>query len=288
MKKKVNYILQLVACVLFFSMSKITAQTTGVLTRNPSNPLHIDAAKDNTTPTASEILNDVVVTPAGNLGIGLLNPITKVDLRSGDPKKGIIGVGTNTQTAAAAGGGALRYNTGGFLEYSDGEQWIALPLAPPAKVLINASNASGQSIPIGTTASTTITGWTTTVDAGNNFNQSTGIFTAPRDGFYLVSFSITLANGNIPKNTYLETAIESSQSTNNIPIFKTVNSYPAFQAGSVSNYLSGNCNAIFNLKANDTVKFTVKYNNGTSASGTTGTRSVLNDAKLNNISISEL
>jgi len=285
MKKKVNFIPQLMACVLFFSVSKITAQETGVLTRDPSNPLHIDAAKDNTTPTATEILNDVVVTPAGNLGVGLLNPVTKVDLRSGD-QKGIIGVGTNTQTPAAAGGGALRYNTGGFLEYSDGEQWIALPLAPPAKVLINASKATTQSIPIGTTTSTTITGWTTTVDAGSNFNATNGIFTAPRDGFYLVSFSITLASGNIPKNTYIETAIESSQSTNNIPIFKTVNSYPAFQAGAVSNFLSGNCNAIFNLKANDTVKFTVKYNNGTS--GTTGTRSVLNDAKLNNISISEL
>lgn len=277
MKKKIDFTYKLLTCILIVSASKITAQV-GFFTPNPSHPLQIDAAKDNgATPDATNLSNDVVVTSDGKLGVGLLNPVTKVDVRSPD-NKGIIGVGTNTQTPAAAGAGAIRYNSGGFLDYSDGEQWISLPLAPPTKALVNASKSSIQSIPDNTV--TYIKGWSETVDLGNDFNND-DTFTAPRDGFYLVSFSITLANGNIPKNTFIETAIESSRLTNNIPIYKTVNSYPAFQSGAVSNYISGNCNAIFNLKKDDTIKFSVKHNIGSA-------RDTFNDGKLNNLSISEL
>ncbi|SHH05238.1 hypothetical protein SAMN05421866_1955 [Chryseobacterium oranimense] len=282
MKKQIGITYKLFACILFFSAIKTTAQV-GFFTPTPAQPLHIDAGKDNgAAPDATKISNDVVISSQGQIGVGLLNPVTKVDLRSSSDQR-IIGLGTNTQSPAAAGGGAIRYNAGGFLEYSDGEQWIALPLAPPTKALVNASKSSAQSISSATT--TVITNWTETVDlgtgAGGDFDPATGIFKAPRDGFYLVSFNITLANGNIPKNTFIETAIESSQSTNNIPVFKTVNSYPAFQAGAVSNFIGGNCNAIFNLKKDDTIRFSVRHNIGSA-------RNTLNDGKLNNLSISEL
>ncbi|MBB6372289.1 hypothetical protein [Chryseobacterium shigense] len=261
---------------------KTNAQV-GFYTTTPAQPLHIDAGKDNgSAPDATKISNDVVITSEGQVGVGLLNPVTKVDLRSSSDQR-IIGLGSATQSPSAAGGGALRYNTGGFLEYSDGEQWIALPLTAPTKALVNASKGSAQSIPSAT--STVITGWTETVDlgagAGGDFDPTNGIFKAPRDGFYLVSFNITLANGNIPKNTFIEAAIESNQNTDNIPVFKTINSYPAFQAGAVSNFISGNCNAIFNLKKDDTIKFSVRHNIGSA-------RNTLNDSKLNNLSISEL
>lgn len=277
MTKKINIICKLLSCILIFYAGEIFSQT-GFFTPNPIHPLQIDAAKDNsTTPDAAMLSNDVVVTTEGKLGIGLLNPVTKVDVRSAD-NEGIVGVGVSTQTAAEAGPGAIRYNAGGYLDYSDGEQWISLPLAPPTKALVNANKSTAQSVISDT--STYITGWTETVDLGDDFINS-DTFRAPRDGFYLVSFSITFGNGNIPKNTFVETAIESSRATDNIQIFKTVNSYPAFQAGAVSNYISGNCNAIFNLKKDDTIKFSVKHNLKTA-------RSTLNDAKLNNLSISEL
>ncbi|SMO38532.1 hypothetical protein SAMN06265171_101425 [Chryseobacterium rhizoplanae] len=282
MKKKISITYKLFACILFFCATKTMAQT-GFFTPTPAQPLHIDAGKDNgPAPDATKISNDVVITSEGQVGFGLLNPVTKVDLRSSSDQ-GIIGLGNNTQTPSAAGGGAIRYNNSGFLEYSDGEQWIALPLTAPTKALVNASKGSAQSIP--SAASTVITDWIETVDlgagVGGDFDPSTGIFKAPRDGFYLVSFNITLANGNIPKNTFIETAIESSQSTDNIPVFKTINSYPAFQAGAVSNYISGNCNAIFNLKKDDTIKFSIRHNIGSA-------RNTLNDSRLNNLSISEL
>ncbi|MBB4805314.1 hypothetical protein HNP38_000586 [Chryseobacterium defluvii] len=283
MKKKF-IIYRLSAYILFFYTGNLTAQT-GVLTLDPANPFHVDAAKDNGSTSTTKATNDVVVSSAGNFGVGVVAPVTKVDLRSSD-QKGIIGIGANaSQAASAAGGGAIRYNTAtALLEYSDGEQWIPLVITAPAKALVNAYKSSSQSISNNTV--TIITGWTETADTiiGNSgdFNASSGIFTAPRDGFYLVSFSITLATGTIPNNTFIETAIEAIGSgSDNIPVFKTVNSYPAFQAGSVSNYISGNCNAIFNLKATNTIRFTVKHN---ISSG----RNVLNNGALNNISISEL
>jgi hypothetical protein len=282
MKKKINIKYQLLACTLIFSAGRTFAQT-GTGTINPQAAFHIDAAKD-ASDTPAHIANDVVVTAAGNLGVGLLSPVTRVDLRSAD-QKGILGVGINTQSAVAAGAGAIRYHdTSKFLEYSDEEQWIALPLNPPTKVLINATNNSGMSIPSGTGTSTAITnGWNETGDSENAFTN--GVFTAPRDGFYLVSFSITLgpSTGNIPNNTYIETAIEgvSLTGTTTIPTFKTINSYPAYQANVKQNYISGNCNAIFNLKAGNTFRFTVKHNMGAG-------RVVLADATLNNLSISEL
>ncbi|UOU98320.1 hypothetical protein MUU74_17740 [Chryseobacterium daecheongense] len=279
---KINFTIKLSAVVLWFCFSTIKAQV-GFLTERPLQPFHIDAAKDNgVSPDVSKLSNDVVVTANGNFGIGVLDPVTKLDLRSTD-SKGLIGLGTSNQSPADAGSGAIRYNTSGFLEYSDGEQWIALPLAPPTKALVNANKSSVQSI--GNNSTVYISGWNETVDLGSgangDFDPATGVFTVPRDGFYLVSFSITLANGQIPKNTFLETAIESNQNTANIPIYKTINSYPAFQSGIVSNFISGTCNAIFNLKAGNTIKFNVRHNLGAS-------RNTLNDGKLNNLSISEL
>lgn len=292
MKKKVNIIYQLLACTLIFSTGTLAAQT-GVLTQNPSTPLHIDAADDNAvTITATQGANDVVVTAAGNLGVGVLAPVTKVDLRSAD-QKGILGVGTNTQSAGAAGAGAIRYFVGddpntpvtevGHLQYSDGANWIALSTSVPTKALVNAnkSTALATAIPSNSGTETYIDGWTEAVDADNNFVPGTGIFTAPRNGFYLVAFNITLANGTIANSSYIETIIESNQATNNIPVYRTINSYPAFQASSISNFVSGNCNAIFQLNAGNTIRFKVRHTLGSA-------RNIHTNAQFNNISISEL
>lgn len=287
MKKIIKY--QLLACILVFSASTTTAQT-GVLTHDPSTPLHLDASNDNAaTITPIQALNDVVVTAAGNLGVGVLAPIAKVDLRSTD-QKGIIGLGTNTQSPAAAGKGAIRYTIGnipntlatelGYLEYSDGSKWIPLPLTPPDKALVNATKSTAQSI--ANNSEVTITGWNEIVDVGNNFVPVSGIFAAPRDGFYLVSFNITMSSGSIANSSYIETIIESDNaSTINIPAFRTINTYPAFQASTINNFVSGNCNAIFQLEEGNTIRFRVRHTLG-------GSRSVLNDGSLNNISISEL
>ncbi|MDP9959734.1 hypothetical protein [Chryseobacterium lathyri] len=266
--------------LLFFFLSFFIQAQTGIFTKDPMQTFHIDGAKDNSSvpPSAPQILNDIVVTSDGKLGVGLLNPKTKVDVRSAD-QKGIIGLGTSTQTAAAAGGGAIRYSNGNIIQYSDGVSWHSLPMALPPKAVVLANNNS--SLALTNNATTLVNGWSVVTDSQSNFNGTT--FTAPRNGFYIVSFSITLADGNIAQNSRIETIIESNTATNNIQTYRSVNSYPAWDVNTVNNIVGGNCTAIFNLSAGNTIQFKVFHNFG-------GNRSIntANTGTNNSISIYEL
>lgn len=114
----------------FFATVLCSAQV-GIGTSNPQQVLHVDALKNNTTTTTNKNDDDVVVNASGQLGIGTINPMTKVDVRSSQDSNA-IGIGNTTLTAAAAGAGALRYNTvSKFLEYSDGTNWVPLAKRGP-------------------------------------------------------------------------------------------------------------------------------------------------------------
>lgn len=66
---------------LFISNS----QFLGLGTATPQQPFHIDGNWDNSvnaSPTASQQTNDVVVTSQGNMGIGTVSPLNKLDIRS--------------------------------------------------------------------------------------------------------------------------------------------------------------------------------------------------------------
>lgn len=79
MKKKIIY-----ATIGFASIVHFSAQV-GVNTNNPLGTFHIDGAKDNlppASPTASQISNDVIVTPVGNVGIGTITPTRKLEIVS--------------------------------------------------------------------------------------------------------------------------------------------------------------------------------------------------------------
>ncbi|MDM1497058.1 hypothetical protein HX063_16940 [Myroides odoratimimus] len=264
-------------------MSREMFSQVGINTQIPLGTFHVDGAKDNQNPpTASQILNDVIVTADGNLGIGTITPITKVDLRSSSGKN-IIGLANTSQSAGVAKAGALRYETNiKMLQYSDGVAWHTIPDVAPPKALVFANKESSQSISENSTTQY-ITNWKEMEDSQNNFNPSTGIFTVPRDGFYIVSFSMTLSSAIINNNSHVETIIESNTSTNNIQTFKTVNSYPGWQAGSQSNQVAGNCYAIFNLKSGNTIRFRVWHNLGGSR-----TLDIGDSGMRNSISIYEL
>lgn len=68
----------------------------------------------------------------GKVGIGNTAPNANLDVRSSptsttDPGAGFIGIGTTTSVAAAAGIGALRFNTSnGLIEFSNGISWLSL------------------------------------------------------------------------------------------------------------------------------------------------------------------
>lgn len=275
---KINTAYQL----LIFCLSLSVHAQTGIFTKDPLQSFHIDGAKDNKgiPPSTNQILNDIVVTSDGRLGVGILNPKTKVDLRSAD-QKGIIGLGTNSQTAAVAGGGALRYSTGNIIQYSDGTAWHNLPMSLPPKSLVLANKSSAQNFTNNST--TQVGGWSIVSDDQSNFNADSGTFTAPRNGFYIVSFNITLADANIAQNSMIETIIESNTATNNIQTYRSVNSYPAWDISTVSNIVGGNCTAIFNLSTGNTIQFKVFHNFGLTRGINTA-----NGGTNNSISIYEL
>lgn len=67
-----------------FSLNGL-AQNTGVNTKNPQGALHVDAKKNNATtgaPTGTQPDDDFIVA-SGNVGIGVLAPLTKLHLISG-------------------------------------------------------------------------------------------------------------------------------------------------------------------------------------------------------------
>lgn len=90
---------------------------------------------------------------------------------------GSVTVGQATGSVPA--NGSLNVSSGAFLN------GVAYANVPVAKVL---ATASTQSVVSG--SQVTVTGWATSLDAGSNFNASTGIFTAPAAGDYLVSAGI--------------------------------------------------------------------------------------------------
>ena len=166
----------------------------------------------------------------GNVGIGNTSPNARLDIRTNptstsDPGAGLLGIGTAASTAAnTAGAGAVRYSTasGGALEFSNGTNWNTLT-SNVQKATVVAKKTSAQSV--SDLTSTDVTNWDEITDLTSNFNPTTGVFTAPRSGNYVVSFSFNFDFGAINAGTVVEAQLISSGGTTNDK--KSVVSYPA-------------------------------------------------------------
>lgn len=276
MKKEIYSIL-----ILFLISSVVVFGQTGVQTKQSQGVLHIDGQKDNSgVPTQNQRKNDVVFTEDGYLGVGILNPDTRVDIRSGE-QTSIVGIGQTSRTAVEVGAGVLRYNeVDDMMEYSDGLNWYPLSDMPPPKAVVVATKTSTQTF--ANNSGTTITNFNTVEDNYNAFNNSSGVFTAPREGYYYVSLNYTLSSGEVNNNSYIESVIVSSNSQNNIKEYRGLNSFPGY----LTNYtpqieVAGNATALFYLKEGDTVHFRINHTLGRSKTNTV-------NANENRISIIEI
>lgn len=82
---------------LFITGSNFFAQV-GINTSNPKGTFHVDAGKDNPAtpddPNTTQQLNDVMIAPSGNIGIGTTTPTAKVHINSTTPGAILINDGT--------------------------------------------------------------------------------------------------------------------------------------------------------------------------------------------------
>lgn len=248
----------------------IVAQV-GIRTQKPQQIFHIDVATnnptDNTAPSPAQAEDDFVVTKDGRVGVGVINPAVRFDIRS-NSSENAIGIGTTAQTAAQAKGGAIQYHESGTswgLSYSDGTNWHFLPTSS-VKALVYAGKSSAQTFANGTIAN--VTNWNVLIDRTNSFDPTTGVFTAPNDGEYIVSVNIVTQSGSISNNSNTETILTYT-ATNGIPEFRCVNAYPGYGTGTGSNRTGNNCTAIFQLKKNETIRPRFLQNFNSSINSTT-------------------
>lgn len=241
---------------------QFSAQNVGIGTAAPENPLHIDAAGNNSSTLNTKNQDDVVVAAGGNFGAGNSSPLTRLDAR-GDGNSNAIGIGWSAQTAAEAGAGAVRYNAASnFIEYSDGTAWIGLGKGAPSDYVV-AENPAATEVANGTTP--VITSWTKTEDSNSSFDPATGLFTAKFEGIYIVSAKIGFSPGTVVDNASMEVILETSN-TAYVPEFKCLISYPGNLSGNAVSISSGSCSGIFKLNVGDTI-FT-KVRNGLGAART--------------------
>ncbi len=216
----------LFSCILCFFLSTYNcdAQTmTGVGTRNPQGAFHVDGRKDNAktgAPSAAQAVNDFIVTNKGLVGVGNITPKVKLDLRS-DSLQNAIGLGTTNLPAATAGAGAMRYypyNGGSDLQYSDGENWISIFVAPQ-KASVIAQLRSAQTIP--SKKETIISNWTEIEDITSSFNPSTGAFVAPRDGVYSFVLTLNFVNGSIISGSYIQVQFVDTNNSSSVKVIRS-------------------------------------------------------------------
>ncbi|WP_228404770.1 hypothetical protein [Chryseobacterium wanjuense] len=181
----------------------------GIGVQDPINPVEIKTDAGN-----------VIIDKNGRIGVLVTNPKVAIDLRSGI--NGSIAVGNTDKTAVQAGAGALRYiaspaiGVKGYLEFSDGTNWISFFPKGKPRIVVMASKTTQDTyvfestVPseLGTKSgivqrrSSYITNWTEKLDSDSgvptsNFNPSTGEFIAPRAGVYFATFTFALQSSQV-------------------------------------------------------------------------------------------
>jgi len=119
-----------------------------------------------------------------NIGVGTTNPLVRLDARAMGSPEGAIGVGTSVLNAGAAGAGALRYQAGVGLLFSDGSNWNTLATTS-SKAFVSGYFTGNYGInAMGPPNRTEVE------DVNSDFSPA-GVFIAPRDGNYAVAYSMS-------------------------------------------------------------------------------------------------
>ncbi|MEY8758443.1 hypothetical protein [Chryseobacterium tongliaoense] len=227
----------------------------GINTGNPLGKFHVDGGKDNPNtgaPNSTQASNDVVVTNDGFVGVGVLNPVVKLDLRSGGLQNA-IGLGTTTMSASAAGAGAVRYESGSAkIQVSDGNIWEAA-IVLPTKAVVVARMTTAFSVAYNSDVN--ITGWDEVRDLSNSFDATTGIFTAPRDGVYTFLMTYNFVSGSVANSSEVTSQFYSPSAGSIL-----ARSFKTFARANEDAQVGGSATITLRLTANQTVRPQLRQN----------------------------
>lgn len=162
----------------------------------------------------------------------------------------VSGTGFSTYLASPPAIGGTAPAAGAF---------TTLSASSNAKVI--AGNAGGQSIASGGSG-TVVTTWTETTDTGNAFNNTTGVFTAPAAGQYLVTAAIGINGPTWAAGSSIACIVFKNGSG----VVGGNYIWPAANTGGLG---VANVSSLVNLAANDTISIAA-FHNGT-GSGTVST-----------------
>lgn len=145
-------------------------------------------------------------------------------------------------TALAATGGSI-----------NGVAVSATTLKASSNVKLQYRNTSGQSIAAST--ATTVTGWTSVFDANSNFAPSTGVFTAPVTGYYLIAVQMTInLTGTIAAANQMVVSVLGNGST----VASCTNSV----FGTAQQIIQQTCTAVVSLAATQTAAIQITQATG--------------------------
>lgn len=238
-------------------ISTIQAQV-GINTLTPGAALEIKGSGSNASQKTVQILNatnrDIfTIQDDGKVGLGVSAPKVGLDLR-GTSAEPIVAIGTTAKTASSVGGGAIRYMPGTKeIHYSDGSEWFRLESALTRPCVAAPNDYVAGSYPSNKT--TRLTGYVPAYDSHNAFNRTTSVYTAPVDGLYVVSFTVSFNRAiAINSNSYiLGTWVASNGNT-----IKCIQAYPVGGSGQAGL----TCSGTIQLAAGETVYPEIWHNLG--------------------------
>lgn len=211
----------------------------GINTLSNNETLTIQGNTNDTGAKTVRILNSSnieIFTLLDNGKIGLVNeqPITTLDLR-GSATNQFLGIGMSNASAADVKAGAIRYvATARELHYSDGTEWLNLESSIKRPYLVAPNNYIAGLYP--SNATTRVTGFVASYDSYDSFDASTSVYTAPKDGMYSVSFTISFNRAiSITTNSY----IIATWATSTGNTIKNIQAFPVGGTGQVGITCSG-------------------------------------------------
>ncbi|MFP3591409.1 hypothetical protein [Chryseobacterium sp. SIMBA_038] len=200
MKKKI-----ITACSLL--AFGVTFGQVGINTSNPRGTFHIDGAKDNNStgaPTAAQQLNDLIVTNAGNVGVGTTTPTAKMEINSGTANTSGFKFTNLTSTTPISAGQTIGVDASGNV--------VTLP-NPTAVGVTTAEvdSSSGADFNVNDSSDAVVSGSTQTITIPTGgkavfINFMLGIdFVTPYAGTGAGYFRAMLFIDGVATNTYLIT-----------------------------------------------------------------------------------